>query len=81
MDQRKSFNRLDFDEDTVLNHQVNFETAIHTYILKTYRKYHLPLHNQSPVLKFSRQRNLIDRFKEPGSELLMQTKSSIDDVP
>lgn len=78
MNRRQPFDRLQFDQQFALDHNVGAKTAVDGQVFKAYRDELLPFDTESTRLKRMSKNRLVGRLEHPRTERLMDVHAAID---
>lgn len=80
MDWQEFGDRFEFDDDPVLNKQVNAQPITHFMSLVVHGERYLLLRRQAPNSKFAEQALLVDFLEKPGPPVAMNLHRGPDDL-
>src|SRR6185436_10365303 len=75
----ESLNRLDFDDHRIFDQQVDSVAEIEYLATVSYGKRFLALDREPPGEQFVREKSLIRRFQQPGTEFFVDGNRGGDD--
>jgi hypothetical protein len=79
MHRQQTIDRLDFENQVLLNQNVRSEACVEAHTSVSDRHRHLTPTGKSGFTKLEAKAFLVDRFKQPRAELLMDTNSKSND--
>jgi len=79
MDRQNPLNRLDLDDESLLDEQVDAIRAVEPVALKHNGQFELPLDLQSRTSKYIAQTLIIRRLEQPTAEALMNVDRRTND--